>query len=135
MNGTAKAAPMPYPRAGYIDRYCAFIDILGFRGLVQNLGDDFSRFDALRTLLHKIHSPANPATKRWDIDFRAQSISDAVAISTLANNTGLIHLFVAVENLAVELLKAGYLIRGALVKGKLYHDDMYGFWRSANTGL
>jgi hypothetical protein len=122
-NGPVKVAPTPYPREGYIDRYCAFIDILGFRGLVQSLGDDYSRFNALRTLLTKIHSPANPATKSWDIGFRAQSISDAVAISTLSTNTGLIHLLIAIENLAVELLRAGYLIRGALVKGKLYHDE------------
>lgn len=121
--GPVKVAPIPYPHHGYIDRYCAFIDILGFRGLVKDLGADGSRFETLRTLLTKIHSPVNPATKSWHIDFRAQSISDAVAISTLANDTGLIHLFIAIENLAVELLKEGYLIRGALVKGKLYQDD------------
>ena len=118
-----QVAPIPYPRDGYIDRYCAFIDILGFRELVRSLANEGSRFEKLRTLLSKIHSPANPATKSWDIGFRAQSISDAVAISTLVSETGLIHLFIAVENLAVDLLKEGYLIRGALVKGKLYQDD------------
>jgi hypothetical protein len=25
---------MPSPQHGYVDRYCAFIDILGFRGLI-----------------------------------------------------------------------------------------------------
>ena len=118
-----EVAPIPYAHYGYIDRYCAFIDILGFRDLVRRLGGDNSQFETLRTLLAKIHSPVNPATKGWHIDFRAQSISDAVAISTIANDTGLIHLFIAIEKLAVELLKEGYLIRGALVKGKLYHDD------------
>jgi hypothetical protein len=69
------------------------------------------------------HSPTNPDSKSWHVDFRAQSISDAVAISTVANLDGLIRLFMAIENLAVELLKEGYFIRGALVRGKLYHDD------------
>jgi hypothetical protein len=122
-NGTVEVAPIPYLHSGYIDRYCAFIDILGFRDLVRSLGGDNSKFETLRTLLTKIHSPENPATKSWHIDFRAQSISDAVAISTLANDTGLLHLFIAIENLAVELLREGYLVRGALVKGKLHQDD------------
>jgi hypothetical protein len=122
-----KVAPIPYPYQGYIDRYCAFIDILGFRGLVRNLDTDSSRFETLRVLLSKIHAPPNPATKAWHIDFRAQSISDAVAISTLVQDTALIHLLIAIENLAIELLKEGYLIRGALVKGKLYHDDQMVF--------
>jgi hypothetical protein len=118
-----KVAPIPYPHSGYIDHYCAYIDILGFRDLVKDLQSDSSRFEVLRTLLTKIHSPTNPATKSWHIDFRAQSISDAVAISTLAIDTGLMMLFIAIENLAIELLKEGFLIRGALVKGKLYHDE------------
>jgi hypothetical protein len=122
-----KVTPMPYPYHGYVDRYCAFIDILGFRSLVRDLRADSSRFDTLRTLLRKIHSPVNPSKISWHMDFRAQSISDAVAISTIANDTGLIYLFIAIENLAVDLLKEGYLIRGALVKGKLYHDEQMVF--------
>jgi hypothetical protein len=113
----------PRPHPTYADRYCAFIDILGFRELVRELAGDISRAAVLRSLLSKIHSPPNSATERWHIDFRAQSISDAVAISTLANLDGLLRLFTAIEHLAFELLKEGYFIRGALVKGKLYHDE------------
>ena len=71
------------PRYGYVDRYCAFIDIL--------------------------------------------KISDAVAISTLATGGGLVRLFQVIEALAVDLLKEGYFIRGALTKGTLYHDDTTAF--------
>jgi hypothetical protein len=112
---------------GYIDRYCAFIDILGFRGLVRELQTDVSRFVKLQAALTKIHRPGNAPRKDWTTDFRVQSISDAVAISTVANLSGLTHLFKAIETLAIDLLKEGYLIRGALVKGKLYHDDQMVF--------
>lgn len=112
---------------GYIDRYCAFIDILGFRGLVRELHTDVSRFVTLQAALTRIHRPANAPKRDWTTDFRVQSISDAVAISTVANLPGLTHLFNAIETLAVDLLKEGYLIRGALVKGKLYHDDQMVF--------
>jgi hypothetical protein len=108
---------------GYINRYCAFIDILGFRGLVRELQTDVSRFVKLQAALTKIHWPVNAPKKDWTTDFRVQSISDAVAISTIANLSGLTHLFKAIETLAIDLLKEGYLIRGALVKGMLYHDD------------
>lgn len=58
-----------------------------------------------------------------DADFKAQSISDAVAISTAVNPSGLSMILRSLEQLTLDLLMEGYLIRGALVKGKLYHDD------------
>src|SRR5438046_8242078 len=36
---------------------------------------------------------------------------------------GITHLFLTVEVLALDLLSTGYFIRGAIVKGDLYHDD------------
>jgi hypothetical protein len=106
-----------------VDRYCTFIDILGFRGLIGGLKGNDNQFLALREVLKKVHAPVSQPTVNWHTDFRAQSISDAVAISTLATEGGLIRLFQVIEELAVDLLKGGYFIRGALVKGKLYHDD------------
>jgi hypothetical protein len=111
------------PQHGYVDRYRAFIDILGFRGLIGSLNANDNQFVALREVLKKVHSPVGQPTVSWSTDFRAQSISDAVAISTLATDGGLVRLFEVIEDLAVDLLKEGYFIRGALTKGKLYHDD------------
>jgi hypothetical protein len=104
----------------YEERYCAFIDILGFRNFVKGLLGA-SDAAALRDVLHKIHAPAGDPTVSWDIDFRAQSISDAIAIST--TTMGLYRLLEAIEKLAVDLLREGYFIRGGLVCGSLYHDD------------
>jgi hypothetical protein len=56
-------------------------------------------------------------------DFKAQSISDAVAISTAVNQAGLSHLFNSLTLLTDDLLSEGYFIRGAVVRGRLYHDD------------
>jgi len=111
------------PRYGYVDRYCAFIDILGFQRLIAGLKGTDEQFLALREALKKVHAPVGQPTVSWTIDFRAQSISDAVTISTLATDGGLVRLFQVIEALAVDLLKEGYFIRGALTKGKLYHND------------
>jgi hypothetical protein len=120
---TNQKQPTSGPQHGYVDRYCAFIDILGFRGLIDGLKGNSNQFLTLREMLKKVHAPVALPTMNWHTDFRAQSISDAVAISTLATDGGLVRLFQAIEELAIDLLEEGYFIRGALVKGKLYHDD------------
>jgi hypothetical protein len=98
----------------YEHRYCAFIDILGFRNLMRRLHDTRDAA-SLRDVMRKIHAPVGAPPVGWSVDFRAQSISDAVAISTVAMDSGLFHLLRAIEELAVDLLREGYFIRGALV--------------------
>lgn len=106
----------------YEQRYCAFIDILGFRNFVKGLRSA-NDARALRDVMQKIHAPTSGPTVSWDIDFRAQSISDAIAISTTTMDSGLYRILEAIEKLSVDLLREGYFIRGGLVRGYLYHDS------------
>ena len=46
---------MPEPEYG--QRYCAFIDILGFSALIEKLDVGSTPLDALRDLLSKVHNP------------------------------------------------------------------------------
>jgi hypothetical protein len=109
---------------GYEPRYCAFVDILGFRELIHKLHGDPNRYLELKRVLAQLHTP--PSAGRDVIlrgcDLRAQSISDAVAISAAVNAAGLLHLFFLLEHVATNFLAQGLLIRGAVVKGNLYHD-------------
>lgn len=115
----------------YQDRYCAFVDILGFRQLIERLDSDVGQFDALRNLLTRVHSTHSGASpERQDSDFRAQSISDAVAISTIPTQEGLTEILEALQSLAVDLLVEGYFVRGALVRSPLYHDDRMVFGKA-----
>jgi hypothetical protein len=109
--------------AEYGERYCAFVDILGFRGLIAGLGKGVLSVAELRDLLTAIHKTYGLSTQYWQTDFRTQSISDAVAISTSVNREGLIEILRALENLTPGLLDKGYFIRGGLVKGRLFHDE------------
>jgi hypothetical protein len=108
--------------ARYEDRYCAFVDILGFRQLIDGLTRDAGQFDALKNLLARVHG-AGVSSGRNASDFRAQSISDAVAISTLPTEQGLADVFESLRALAVDLLVEDYFVRGAVVRAPLYHDD------------
>jgi hypothetical protein len=107
----------------YEPHYCAYVDILGFRELISGLRQGSTNFEMLRGLLETLQTPEKGTTKEWHTEFRAQSISDAVAISTLVNFAGLVEVLHALESLAMKLLKQGYFVRGALVKGSLYHDE------------
>lgn len=115
----------------YKDRYCAFVDILGFRQLIERLNNDVSQFDALRNLLTRVHGTYHgDPIEGSDSDFRAQSISDAVAISTNPTQGGLADIFRALQSLAVDLLVEGYFVRGAVVRAPLYHDDRMVFGKA-----
>jgi hypothetical protein len=109
----------------YEQRYCAFVDILGFSELINNLSQGTISSDTLRDLLRIVHAPLRGDHIRSfkGSDVRAQSISDAVCISAACSSAGLAHLLYCLEELARRLLEQGFFVRGALVKGNLYHDD------------
>jgi len=109
----------------YETRYCAFVDILGFSGLIQQLKSDAISFERLHDLLKVVH--ARPTEYQADpfasSDLRAQSISDAVCLSTACSEVGLSHLIYSLDQLTGRLLEVGYFVRGAIVKGRLFHDE------------
>jgi hypothetical protein len=131
--GAATMTVDPSPRnITYQERYCAFVDILGFSGLIDQLNKRMGAFEEVLTLLRTIHQPpgAMPHASFGDSDFRAQSISDAVCISTMCNNDGLSHMFWVLTLLTMEMLSKGYFVRGAIVKDDLYHDDKIVFGKA-----
>jgi hypothetical protein len=124
------------PEVTYQERYCAFIDILGFTQLISDLGRGRARYEDIRSILSRVHDPqpiqlflfvpghSSPTINvSKEADFRAQSISDAVALSTKPTRDGFIMLWSALLRLAIELLEQGYFVRGAICKGMLYHDN------------
>src|ERR1700739_1912486 len=93
----------------YADRYCAFVDILGFRQLVEQLSHGATPFDSLHKLLKRVHGAHSGGIDHADdTDFRAQSISDAVAISTKVGARGLAEIFSSLQSLALDLLVEGF---------------------------
>ena len=110
----------------YTERYCGFVDVLGFSDLVDRLAERPTEFSFLRDILSTIHTPFPDAclyhSRFPGSDFKSHSISDAVAVSTAVNRAGLLHIFASLAQLAGDLLLKGYFTRGAIVKGRLYHD-------------
>ena len=107
------------------ERYCAFVDILGFQGIIHRLSNGDISFQELRDVLNIVHAPPreDQIASFGGSDLRAQSISDAVCLSAATTEAGLSHLFFSLEELSINLLQRGYFVRGAVVKGNLYHDE------------
>lgn len=108
-------------KRNYEDRYCAYIDILGFRDLIQDLEKQEMSVDQVYRVLSAVHAQKTPA-RQEEADLRHQSISDAVALSAAQNAAGLHAICVAAEELSRMLLRFGYFPRGAITQGRLYHD-------------
>jgi hypothetical protein len=116
----------------YEERYCAFVDILGFKGLVSAVEHGTLSFTDLRDLLGLVRSTGeargySPQIGFHAADLRYQSISDAICLSSANRAAGLLHLFWSIQHLCMTLLARGYFARGAVVKGRLYHDDKMAF--------
>jgi hypothetical protein len=105
----------------YQERYCAFIDILGFREIISRLNEGHESALSIATILREVHEPKQGVKNLQNIDLRVQSISDAVAISAAPTPEGLAQLFLATDVLITSLLRFGFFIRGAVAKGRLYH--------------
>ena len=112
----------------YDERYVAFVDILGFANIVRKTEYDISdkRYDALVKILTEIGSYNEPTINESD-DFQFQSFSDSVIMSTASTTTGLLHLLHSISHLSIRLLSTGLLMRGAIAKGKLHHDQFVMF--------
>ena len=104
---------------GYEIRYCAFLDILGFSELIRKVGPD--DFEVVRDLLRLIHKPSKYDTVDT-ADFRATTVSDAIALSSGFSANGLAVLVDAIVRLVLGALEEGYFMRGGLCRGLLYHD-------------
>jgi hypothetical protein len=113
----------------YGERYVAFADIIGWRGLIQELETGAQDVAFLKSLLERVHKPVSPDTLRPMVELRLQSISDAVVISADVSGFGLMVLLEALEILSLDLLERGYFVRGGVTRARLYHDDLMVFGR------
>jgi len=71
---------LPIPTDEYSVRYCAFVDILGFTGVIADLKRGIINHRQLRDILARVHRPSIPPFMERSGDLRTQSISDAVCI-------------------------------------------------------
>jgi hypothetical protein len=115
----------------YEDRYVAFIDILGFsdlirRSLAPNPGVLIEEIVRALEVPEEVRLDGIILGRIGDISAALHMLtgfSDCIAISTIASEQGLMNLLVHVRAIVFRMLRLGFLSRGWIARGPLYHRD------------
>lgn len=130
----------------YETRFCAFVDILGFRSLIAGIADDVHGIadlnDALSVIsdtpiflnnpsLRGVVRPVLESNSESPIDHfipdksssnvRGTSFSDSLVLTAPADFGGASNLLVALILLTHRLLDMAYLVRGGVAVGQVWH--------------
>lgn len=109
-------------------RVVLYVDILGFKNKVKKSVQDLDTFQAIKDALMYIYKVQKenktgvPNGKQLDIQISV--FSDNIIYSQpLTNEASLFYTVVAAYYLSTELIMKGFLFRGAILIGDLYHDS------------
>lgn len=122
----------------YKEKFIAFVDILGFTNLIEEsesgqgmaLGEILGLISCLdspedRAMFDEYGSSicpdVRPLTK--NLDFQLTQISDCAVISMEPSAVGAVHLTYVCLRIVFRLMKRGFLCRGYITKGSIYHED------------
>ena len=129
---------MATPAPEYQDKFVAFIDVLGFKQLIEQssagVGEPLSEVLALlrtfgtqneRSLFQQYGPtlcPCSTAINR-NLDFRLTQISDCVIVSSEVSPAGVINLLSHCTKIVVGCLIKGVMCRGYVTSGAIFHTD------------
>lgn len=111
----------------YDDRLVAFIDILGFGNAVSSTVD--SKGNENEEEISKIHEVFDLIQENWieaDTDTHSKRVtifSDSIVISVkIDEKSQVFYTLLEIKNMIMSLIWCGFLVRGAVVRGKLIHE-------------
>lgn len=105
----------------YEDRYCAFIDFLGFASAVER------GVWSPAQIVSAMRKAARVSSGDEDL-IKVTQFSDSVVLSAPASEAWAFVTIVSTSFfLAIELVNNEVLLRGAITRGKLYHQDSWAF--------
>lgn len=111
------------PAPQYEDRLILFIDFLGFKEVVGTTTSDPAALGRLIDALNEIGSMGDmPAVESQ----RVTQFSDSVVLSYAINEeSGAFWMINEIALTVISLVFRGYLLRGAVTIGPLYHEDRH----------
>lgn len=110
----------------YEDRILLFLDILGFKELInssiKNSTEEFTVTQSIIKLINEIETVSKTGNK-----FSSKEVtqfSDTIVISFLLTDDKELHnCFYNINRILAIMLKSGFIFRGSITIGKLYHKD------------
>jgi hypothetical protein len=109
----------------YQERYVAYLDLLGFRTLVERAERDRDERAKLREILGLMR---DTLCESRPIDMHLTYFSDCVVLSAQRTGAGLSEIVKSIDLLTFNLLQYDVLVRGGLTAGIAHHsrDFVYG---------
>jgi len=135
----------------YEDRVVAYVDVLGFRDLVQRSSNSSSQQEQIRQILRSLafaepawtrdsplelvcgslrrlgdqDAPASAARKigQYASSESGTTFSDSVVLSVVSSSLGISHMIAALLALSIDLAEWGAYIRGGISLGLVHYDD------------
>lgn len=120
------------------DKFIAFIDILGFKAMIESAERGEGRsIDEIRGLLTELECRKNqyfytaygpqicPSSNRIEngLDFEISQVSDCAIVSAEISPAGVINLVHHCWGAVMRLLTKGVMVRGYITRGLIYHKD------------
>jgi len=140
-NGHIKSIRLLFERMtnqNFKEKFVAFIDILGFKGMVDAAESGSGKtLPELLTLISNLGNHADlqfyekhgpeicPDAPRINknLDFIITQISDCVIVSAEISPAGIINLVAHCSKVVMRLLKEGVMCRGYITRGSVYHTN------------
>ncbi|MFA6195218.1 MAG: hypothetical protein WC656_01080 [Sulfurimonas sp.] len=121
----------------YETRYVGFFDILGWSDTVKNSVNniEMQKKLGLATNAMRLHTEMNEWKKQhgpWPGDAQIVHFSDSIVVSTSADYNGKSEIISILSFLSSALLQHGFLLRGGITKGEIYHKDSSVFGPALN---
>jgi len=107
--------------AQYENRLVLFLDILGFKNSISNSAQDTEVFDNIYKAIHDIHTYENKSGKISSRE--VTTFSDSIVISYPIHESVLRRIFQEIRDLILILLEYGFICRGGVGIGELYHKE------------
>lgn len=124
----------------YEDRFCLFLDILGFKEIIDASVFETNKrgkpqasevFFGLKKIASTLNYKQGISGKSGEVlpsSRKVTQFSDSVVVSYLSDEVGsLANMLYDVLHLQLELINRNMLIRGAISRGKLYHSEDFVF--------
>ena len=114
------AAELPEDGYPYVEKYVAFLDILGFSNLVEQADEDHALRKGLAEVLDIFQTTCG---SNHTTGTRVTQFSDSLVISANRTELGLHALLNGCEWLAMNLIQYAVLLRGGVAIGRVTHED------------
>ncbi len=124
----------------YEDRYCLFLDILGFQSLVNSsanfkkVDSEAMSLDSIISAIKQIEEGVNYKDavevfgKMKPTSRKVSQFSDSIIVSYKKNEpygAGITSVIMDVHRIQLEMTARGILLRGAITVGPLFHDGSF----------